>query len=373
MKKSILSAFALSLILFSCSDDDTTSVVDTGDDCTAVVTDGDINYSPGAAVDISGWTWKDATLTPSVISIAARSADELPTASAEVLNGDLTEDKTLDGSYSLTGAYVVKSGYTLTIEAGTEITATVESGDATSVYIAVEAGATININGTATDPVVMSTVAGTSSGWGGLTIAGNAFTTAYDGEAVTAEVSGITYGSDSADNNDESSGSIQYLVLRGTGAQIDTESQYNGLSLFGVGSGTTLEYIAVINGGDDGIEFFGGAAEASYLYLENNEDDSVDWTEGWSGGVSNVYISHTIEDFSTAIEGDKDNYDPYFTNLTAVSTTGGTALQFKKASGGVITGLNLSGYDTEFDVKDDALFNPCNVTIDGEVVSTTSL
>ena len=42
------------------------------------------------------------------------------------------------------------------------------------------------------------------------------------------------------------------------------------------------------------------------IYLENNEDDSVDWTEGWNGTLTNTYISHTVAGFSTAFEGDKE-------------------------------------------------------------------
>ena len=64
--------------------------------------------------------------------------------------------------------------------------------------------------------------------------------------------------------------SITYLVIKGTGAQINADSQYNGVSLYAVGSGTTIENVSVINGSDDGIEFFGGTVSAIFLYLENN-------------------------------------------------------------------------------------------------------
>ena len=73
------------------------------------------------------------------------------------------------------------------------------------------------------------------------------------------------------------------------------------------------------NGADDGVEF---SVEQFLLnlYLENNDDDSIDWTEGWPGTVDNAYISHTNPGFSTAFEGDKDNNNPKFNNITAVST-----------------------------------------------------
>src|SRR5690606_20053585 len=119
-----------------------------------------------------------------------------------------------------------------------------------------------------------------------------------------------------------------------------------------------------INGADDGVEFFGGTVSVTNLYLENNEDDSIDWTESWNGTVTNAYISHTIAGFSTVFEGDKDNANPKFNNITAISTVGGTALQFKKQSGGSITNLSLVGYDVDLDMADGG--PTANIIIEGE-------
>ncbi len=280
--------------------------------------------------------------------------------------GEVSEDLTLDASetYHLTGELSVLSGATLTIPAGTQFIADTDVNDdnpATGVYIAVQKGGKINILGTASNPVVMSSSSGEAGSWGGLLIAGNGETTA--GIDVTAEVANLVYGgSNPADN----SGSIKYLILSDAGAQIDAESQYNGLSLYAVGSGTTIENIAIMNGADDGVEFYGGSVSATNLYLENNEDDAVDWTEGWDGAVENVYIYHTIENFSTAIEADGENGNPTITNFTAVSTTGGTALQFKKLSGATITGLSLSGYETNIDITEEGRTDLSGIKIEGE-------
>ena len=276
-----------------------------------------------------------------------------------VMNGTLTEDYTLDASvkYKLTGQFIVPDGLTLTIPAGTNIEA---DSRGTDVYLAVLMGGKINISGTASNPVIMSSANGNPGDWGGLTICGKATTTA--GTNATAEVGDFTYGG--TDDNDNS-GTISYLVITGTGAQITPESQYNGVSFYAVGSGTTANNIAVINGADDGVEFFGGTVSVTNLFLQNNEDDAIDWTEGWNGTVTNAYVEHTIEGFSTAVEADKVNNNPKIVNLTAVSTVGGTALQFKLESGATITGLSLSGYDTSIDMKDDGPLS--NVLIDGAV------
>lgn len=306
------------------------------------------SYNNAATVDASAWTWTNAELAEVV-----------------VLEGDVTGDVTLDASkaYRLKSSYIVKDGGSLTIPAGAKIHA---DAGGTDVYIAVLMGGKIYINGTAENPVVIASDLGSPADWGGLTICGKATTTA--GEGAEAEVGGFIYGgTDDADN----SGEIHYLVIKGTGAQINSESQYNGVSLYAVGSGTTLENIAVINGADDGIEFFGGAASVTNIYLENNEDDAVDWTEGWKGGIVNTYISHTIAGFSTAFEGDKVNNNPVFENVTCISTVGGTALQFKKESGATITGLHIDGYSVDLDMKDSGALS--NVQISGADADATLL
>ena len=283
------------------------------------------------------------------------------------LLGNLEEDRTLDPSktYNLKGILSVESGVTLTIPAGTKIVADSDA-DATGVYIVVQKGAMVQINGTSSAPVVMSSANGQSGSWGGLVIAGNAVST--EGVDATAEVGGIVYGgSDTADN----SGSISYLVISDAGAQINPESQYNGLSLYAVGSGTTIDNVAILNGADDGVEFFGGSVAVTNLYLENNEDDAVDWTEGWNGSVTNTYVLHTIDNFSTAIEADGVDGNPVFTNFTSVSTTGGTALQFKKQSGATIIGLSLSGYDTAVEIVEAGRSDLSNIQINGNKAEIT--
>ena len=305
------------------------------------------SYNKSATVDPSGWSWVNVQLAEVI-----------------ALQGEVSDNVILDASkaYRLTGSYIVKSGGSLTIPAGTKIHA---NAGGTDVYIAVLMGGKIYIKGTAANPVVIASDLGTPADWGGLTICGKATTTA--GVDAEAEVGGFKYGgSDDADN----SGEIEFLVIKGTGAQINSESQYNGVSLYSVGSGTKIENVAVVNGADDGIEFFGGTASVTNIYLENNEDDAVDWTEGWSGSITNTFISHTIAGFSTAFEGDKVNNNPKFVNVTAISSVGGTALQFKKESGATITNLYLEGYDKNIDMKDNGPLE--NVQIDGAAANTSA-
>lgn len=267
-----------------------------------------------------------------------------------ILKGNLKKSIALTKEkYKLEGSFIVEAGATLTIPAGTKIEA---KAGGTAVYIAVMMGGKITIAGTAAKPVVMSSKDGKAGDWGGLVICGKAKTTA--GENSTAEIGSFKYG---GNNAMDSSGAIAYLVIKGTGAAINSESEYNGISFYAVGSGTVVQNIAVIDGKDDGVEFFGGSVSASNLYLKDNQDDSVDWTEGWNGTLTKTYITHTKDGFSTALEGDKANEDPKFIGLTCISTVGNaassqTALQFKKLSGATITNLWIEGYAKTIEFKD---------------------
>ncbi|APZ45997.1 hypothetical protein BW723_06675 [Polaribacter reichenbachii] len=314
-------------------------------------------------IDEYFYTINGANVAPTVTKSDFPWVDSDLSFESSVLQGTISGTVTLDASisYMLNSAYIVPSDAKLVIPAGTKITA---RDGGTGVYIAVLKGGQIEIDGTAANPVVISSAAANPGDWGGLTICGDAPTSA--GVDAVAEVGGFIYG---GTTEDDDSGHVKYLVIKGTGAQINSESQYNGVSLYGVGNKTELENIAVINGADDGVEFFGGTATASNLYLKDNDDDSIDWTEEWNGSVTNAYITNTVPGFSTVFEGDKDNANPTFTNITAVSTVGGTALQFKKTSGGTITGLNLIGYDFDLDMKDGGALS--NVMIDGAAADAT--
>ena len=215
------------------------------------------------------------------------------------LQGDINDGKVeLNASetYTLTGPLVVKSGAELTIPAGTTIKSS-EEGTATAIYIAVERGAIINVNGQANNPVVMTSGKANpaQSDWGGLIICGDApVNTGSNGDS---EVGNLAYG---GDNSEDSSGSITFLRIEYTGAKFSSEKEFNGISFFGVGSGTTVSNIYAFESGDDGLEFFGGTVNASNLAIVNSYDDSLDFADGFAGTITNVYISGVTK---AAIEG----------------------------------------------------------------------
>jgi hypothetical protein len=269
--------------------------------------------------------------------------------------------------YTLSGALRVNDGATLTIPAGTVIEAT----GGTSSYIAVAQGGKIYVNGTASDPVIMTSGSATPApaDWGGLVICGKAPINTVTGGASTAqsEVADLTYGGTIANDN---SGSIRYLRLEYTGANFSAVKEFNGVSLFGVGSGTTFEFVQCYHGADDGFEFFGGTVNTSNLVSYGNEDDQFDWTEGWNGTNTNWYGKLAFGKGNRGIEA--DNYEfgfantpvsnPTITNLTligpgsaadAVVYTENNGLKLRRGTKGLFTNVYLSDWKEGVNVEHD--------------------
>ena len=193
-----------------------------------------------------------------------------------VLDKDITENVTLETgkNYTLNGGIHVKAGATLTIQPGVTITA---KHDGTVDYILVEQGAKIDAQGTASQPIVMTSEKKEAGAWGGLHICGYAHTNNGSG---SSEIGNAPYG---GNNDADNSGTLKYIRLEYTGYAFDEEHEANGVSFYGVGNGTTVERLQAYKGSDDGFEFFGGSVNVKYLVATSCSDDSFDWTEGWNG------------------------------------------------------------------------------------------
>lgn len=205
------------------------------------------------------------------------------------LSGNITSDMTLNAGtvYTLKGSTYVKPGVTLTIPAGTRIEADVTYEEV--AFLAIEKGAKMIAQGTAENPIVFTSNSATPApqDWGGLVICGNAITNLdpVNGN-VQAEVTGLTYG---GTNPSDNSGIYSHIIIEYSGNLINDDAEFNGMTFYAVGSGTTVNNILVYQGSDDGFEWFGGSVNATNLAAIGCQDDSFDWTEGWNGTVSNLY------------------------------------------------------------------------------------
>jgi hypothetical protein len=208
---------------------------------------------------------------------------------AAVLNADIAANRTLhsDTVYTLSGAVKVLAGATLTIEPGTTIVGdTLSPGS--SLWIL--RGAQINAQGTAGSPIVFTSAKSAGNrapgDWGGIIIVGNGIINRA-GVIQTEGPPGESEDYGSGNNNADNSGTLRYVRIEFAGYDVSggAASELNGLSLYAVGSGTTIEYVEVLSGLDDSFEWWGGAVDGRYLISYESGDDHFDWSEGWVGRV----------------------------------------------------------------------------------------
>ncbi len=225
---------------------------------------------------------------------------------------------TKNNTYNLQQQIYVTNGATLTIEAGTIIASDTNIGGS----LAVTRGSQIFALGTAAEPIIftskadVATWAGTvmvpftpgdpktgtwreaANEWGNLTIMGRAYVSenAVPGNSPSpspsniAAMEGLTeafpgdtrvlYG---GGDDDDDSGTLRYVSSRYTGKVIGLGNELNGLSLGGLGRGTDISYVEVMNNVDDGIEIWGGTVNLKHFSIWNIGDDSLDVDQGWRG------------------------------------------------------------------------------------------
>ncbi|MGK0411919.1 MAG: hypothetical protein ACJA1B_000107 [Polaribacter sp.] len=293
------------------------------------------------------------------------------TGEAISLSGNYTESLTLDiaNTYTITGPTIFEDGTTLTIPAGMTIKA---AATGANVYLAIAQGARIIAEGTSSQPIIFTSGASTpnSGDWGGLIMLGKAPINSVTGNATsTSEIANLPYGGAIAEDN---SGILRYVRVEYSGGKADGQSENNGFSFYGVGNTTIVEYIQMFKGKDDGVEFFGGTVNVSNVSVVDAEDDSLDWTEGYSGTITDAYVKHGTE-HDKGIEADGyntdigNNSDPIFwskptvTNLTIIglgSGTGNEAIRLRAGTQGIFTNIWIQGFAEGFDLDGDAGSNP---------------
>ena len=92
---------------------------------------------------------------------------------------------------------------------------------------------------------------------------------------------GSSYTPDAADN----SGTLQYVRVEYAGVALSPNNEINGLTLFAVGSGTTIDHVQVTFANDDSIEWFGGNVNLKRIICFRGIDDDFDTDNGYSGNV----------------------------------------------------------------------------------------
>lgn len=199
---------------------------------------------------------------------------------------------------------------TLIVDPGTRV----EGKDSTSILIT--RNGRVEAIGNPFNPIIFTcyddgTTPGSSLGhrapgcWGGFLIAGNA--KINEGNTVASPVipgrngggalarlmegydaiKGYAHG---GDNDADNSGTLKYVVFAWGGFTLLPANELNNLTVNSCGSGTTIDYIEIIGGADDGFELFGGRCNLRHIYLQANDDDEFDYSFGFDGNIQHVVI-----------------------------------------------------------------------------------
>lgn len=216
----------------------------------------------------------------------------------EILEGSITSSLALDATkkYLLRGKVYVQSGATLTIPAGTKIFGEKET-DGTLI---INRGAKIDAQGTAENPIIMTSQAAPGfrnrGDWGGVVILGRAYTngsasSTIEGISSSAGSEDGLYGpGNSAPMDDDNSGVMRYVRIEFAGIALSQDNELNSLTMGAVGSGTEIDHIMVSYANDDAYEWFGGANNHKYLIAYSTLDDDFDTDRGYIGKVQHALV-----------------------------------------------------------------------------------
>lgn len=282
--------------------------------------------------------------------------------------GELTANETWTANniYVLDGRVVVSDGVTLTIEPGTIIKGA-EGQETEASALIVARGGKLMAEGTAAAPIIFTTVLdGIVQGetesklsrtdnekWGGVAILGKAPISAENGdtetnlEGIPVEAGYGKYGGSIANDN---SGSLKYVSIRHGGISIGEGNELNGLTLGGVGNGTTIENIEIYATLDDGIEFFGGTVNATNLLVYYQGDDGLDIDMNYSGTIKNFAVIHGDgigTDEGLEIDGPEGSTytEGFFTLENGIckseGTADGSAADFKSKAQGTVRNVTF--------------------------------
>ncbi|HEY0111505.1 MAG TPA: IPT/TIG domain-containing protein [Fibrella sp.] len=262
--------------------------------------------------------------------------------------GNITANETWspDNIYLLRGFTYVKSGVTLTILPGTVIKGTAGDRDPLGLNkgatLIIEAGAKIAAAGTATNPIVFTSSKDAGQrgygNWGGIVLIGKA---PINQPSATNFEGGISGQTGTYTDVNDNSGTLQYVRIEFPGIALSPGSEINGLTLYGVGAGTTIDHIQVSYSGDDSYEWFGGTVNAKYLVAHRGFDD--DWDTDW-GFSGKVQYAVSLRDPSVADQSRSNGFESdNFANTGQPATGNNAGLPLTSAVFANVSNFAFSG------------------------------
>lgn len=326
-----------------------------------------------------------------------------------IFEGSLFVGETYDTDAKLLAAGIAEGGDgpVLTVEAGTTLAFTSNSD-----FLIINRGSQLFAVGTATDPITFTSVSDVESQradtptlafdavqqWGGVVINGFGVTNKcrYTGSLTGGDLTttdchvdaegaaGLDESQYGGDNNDDSSGRLEFVRVKHPGAQVANGDELNGISFGAVGRNTIVENLEIYSSFDDGIEMFGGAVNFTNYLAMYVRDDAIDIDEGWSGTITRSLVIQSESDGNNCIEADGIgsfsslteseveaviaqgiNSRPTITNLTCITSPNGTATATHDPGAGwrlregIFITISDSLMISAFGVDDDSTNNYC--------------
>ena len=233
-----------------------------------------------------------------------------------------------DFIFRLRGYVYVTDGATITIEPGTKIVSNKDSAGVLVIY----KDAKIIADGTAANPIVFTSNESSPApgDLGGVILVGQA--KGNNNHSVMEGGIDPQFAAFGGTDDTHSSGTLRYVRIEYAGKAVNPGDEVNGLSLYGVGSGTIIDYVEVIRGLDDAFEFFGGTVNCKHLIAYNSADDDYDMDDGYRGMIQ----------FAISVK------DPHFTDNKG--TTGDVSNNFEVDNVNPANGLALSRTPITFPV-----------------------
>jgi hypothetical protein len=332
----------------------------------------------GSTNGATGGTTGGTTEPSCNIYDASRSVETIPVDSEGNLKPSSGSEFTLtsDKTWKLNGKVFVPSGVTLKIDPCTLIVGTPKP-NAGSLFVM--RGAKLVAEGTAARPIVFSSMNNkfdAAAPWGGLVLLGKAPIGAASSDPGTPErlFEGltdprVTYGGSVSDDN---SGSLSYVRIEYGGDVIVSTKEINGLTLAGVGSGTSIHHVMVKRTLDDCFEWFGGTVNAHHLICENPGDDMFDTDERYRGSLQ--FLFGRLTTYGTSTDPNGFEWDGNQVNTTVsersipkaanatlcgINKTGmpaasyGAVLRRGLQTGTTLQNVILTGFDDGFDLRDN--------------------
>jgi hypothetical protein len=247
-------------------------------------------------------------------------------------------------TYKLNGLIYVRNNAVLTIQPGVVVKGNFTN---TGTALIITKGAKLNAIGTAASPIVFTsgkTVAqGRQAGdWGGIILLGKAGVNINNGinniEGITANVN-TEYGGGLSPVQNDDSGTLKYVRIEFGGYVFSPNNEINGLTMGGVGSGTTIDYVQVSYANDDAFEWFGGSVNCKHLVSYRNLDDDFDTDNGYKGVVQFGLI---IRDPSIADNPSVSTSEGFESDNNAAGTASGAGLDTTSAIFTNITAIGPS-------------------------------